>query len=208
MIVRAVAGVDLRDVGSGNIGATNVGRAAGWTWAIIVLALDALKGAGPTWAALWLAEQWGIEASPTTAQVLTATAAILGHMFPVWLGFRGGKGVATALGAVSVLAPASTIAAAAVFSIVFGGTRIVSLGSILAAIAFAGCELWILRPNPFGGGQRALAWFSVAIPLLILVRHRGNIARLLRGTEKTYAAAKHSLQAKPSATEAPSEPAE
>lgn len=196
MIVRAVAGVDLRTVGSGNIGATNVGRAAGKTWAVIVLLLDALKGAGPTLAGPWLAP----EILPQTAQVLAGSAAILGHMFPVWLGFRGGKGVATALGVIAVLSPQATVAAALVFAMTFAVTRIVSLGSLLAAVTFGAVQLWQLRPHFFRDEHRALAIFSIAIPLLVIVRHLGNIARLLRGEEaafKTTSSAKPSTQGEP-----------
>lgn len=182
MIVRAVAGVDLRTVGSGNIGATNVGRAAGKTWAVIVLLLDALKGAGPTLAGPWLAP----EILPQTVQVVAGSAAILGHMFPIWLGFRGGKGVATALGVIAVLSPPATTAAALAFAITFAATRIVSLGSLLAAVTFGAVQLWQLRPHYFNVEHRALAIFSIAIPLLVIVRHLGNIARLLRGEEAAY----------------------
>ncbi len=189
VIVRAVAGVDLRKVGSGNIGATNAGRVVGKTWGILVLLLDALKGAGPTLLTPWFAETLGLAVDLSTARVLAGSAAILGHMFPVWLGFRGGKGVATALGAVMVLAPLATLVAGTTFAIVFAVTRIVSLGSILAAIAFGGAQLWIMRPNPFSPEQRSLALFAMAIPALILVRHAGNIVRLVRGTEPSFRSA-------------------
>lgn len=182
LIVRAVAGVDLRTVGSGNIGATNVGRVAGWTWAIVVLVLDACKGAVPTLAAPWFA------GGGATAQILGGTAAIVGHMFPVWLGFRGGKGVATALGVVLVVSPWGTLVAAVVFGVVFAATRIVSLGSMLSAATFAGYQLWALRDDWWGADRRALTLFSLAIPALIVVRHAGNIARLLRGEEVPYQA--------------------
>jgi len=186
MIVRAVAGIDLRTVGSGNIGATNVGRAAGKTWAIIVLLLDAMKGAVPTLAAPWLVQQLGADLSPQTAQVLAGMAAILGHMFPVWLGFRGGKGVATALGVISVLSPGATVAAGLAFAITFAATRIVSLGSLIAAITFGVTQLWQLRDNLLGIENRSLAIFAIAVPGLVIVRHLSNIARLLRGEEGTY----------------------
>lgn len=189
VIVRAVAGVDLRKVGSGNIGATNAGRVVGKTWGIIVLLLDAVKGAGPTLLAPWFAEMLGLAVDLPTARVLAGSAAILGHMFPVWLGFRGGKGVATALGAVVVLAPLATLVAGATFAAVFALTRIVSLGSILAALVFAGAQLWLMRPDPFSPDQRSLALFALAIPALILVRHAGNIARLVGGTEPSFRSA-------------------
>lgn len=189
VIVRAVAGVDLRKVGSGNIGATNAGRVVGKTWGIVVLLLDALKGAGPTCLAPWFAESLGLAVDAETARVLAGATAILGHMFPVWLGFRGGKGVATALGVVAVLAWIPTLAAAVVFAVAVGIKRIVSLGSILAALTFAGVQLWLLRPQPFGAEHRSLALFALAIPVLIVVRHAGNIVRLMRGEEPTFQSA-------------------
>lgn len=193
VIVRLVAGVDLRQVGSGNIGATNAGRVVGKTWGILVLLLDALKGAGPTFLAPWLKTLFSLEMSDETASVLAGSAAIAGHMFPVWLGFRGGKGVATALGVVMVLSPLPTLMAAAVFAIVIAVRRIVSLGSILAALTFAGVQLFLLRPNYLGAEHRALALFALAIPALILVRHASNIARLVRGTEPEFTR-KHSTE--------------
>jgi glycerol-3-phosphate acyltransferase PlsY len=186
MIVRAVAGVDLRAIGSGNIGASNVGRAAGKKWAVIVLVLDALKGAGPTLAGPWLADRFGSDIASQTAQVLAGMAAILGHMFPVWLGFRGGKGVATALGVILILSPPATAAAALAFVITFAVRRIVSLSSLLAAVTFGVVQIWQLRPDFFGEENRAMAIFAIAVPALVFVRHLGNIARLLRGEEAVY----------------------
>lgn len=206
MIVRAVAGVDLRTIGSGNIGATNVGRAAGMKWAAIVLLLDALKGAGPTWAAPWLAERLGLSWSPSTAQVLGGTFAILGHMFPVWLGFRGGKGVATALGVISVLSPGATAAAALSFAGVVAMTRIVSLGSLAGAAAFGVVQLWLLRGQFGNADNRAELIFSIAAPTLIFVRHAGNIARLLRGKESVYRMQHADQTAKTAGTNPPMEP--
>ncbi len=199
VIVRAVSGQDLRKLGSGNIGATNAGRVLGKTWGLFILLLDALKGAGPVLAAPWLAELSGAELSPPSARVLAAVAAILGHMFPIWLGFRGGKGVATALGVILVLAPWGTLVAAAVFALTFAAKRIVSLSSILAAISFGAYQLWALSPQPFGPNSWSLAAFSVAIPLLIILRHRTNIVRLMQGTEPTF-------QSKTAARENPANP--
>jgi glycerol-3-phosphate acyltransferase PlsY len=104
-------------------------------------------------------------------------------MFPVWLGFRGGKGVATSLGVVLVLAPWATLAAFGTFAVVLLATRIVSLGSMTAAVMFGGCELWILSPRPFSAESWSLAAMSLVVPILILIRHRSNVARLLQGSE-------------------------
>jgi glycerol-3-phosphate acyltransferase PlsY len=179
-----VAGVDIRKSGSGKIGATNVARVLGKKLGIAVLVLDCLKGALPT---LILPPVLTDSATfrPHLA-VLSGTAAILGHMFPCWLKFHGGKGVATALGVALALGPLSTAAAFVVFVLCVALTRIVSLGSILAACTFCGVELWQLRPTPFGDEPWSLAAFSTLVPLLIILRHRSNLARLLRGTEPRF----------------------
>lgn len=190
MIVRAVAGVDLRTMGSGNIGATNAGRVLGKTGGAAILLLDALKGAGPTLAAPWMATTFSAALTSQQAQVLAAVAAILGHMFPVWLGFRGGKGVATALGAISVLAPWGTLVAAVVFAAAFAIKRIVSLSSILAAVGFGLYQLWELRPDPFSEEKWTLAAFSISIPVLIIIRHKSNIVRFAHGEEPRFGSGK------------------
>jgi len=130
-------------------------------------------------------------------QVGCGLAAVLGHMFPCWLNFRGGKGVATALGVILVLSPWGTLWAVAAFAISFGLFRIVSLSSILAAITFCAVVLWGLRPEPFGSESWSLAAFSIAVPLLIIMRHRGNIGRLVRGEEKRYRVAESDPQQTP-----------
>jgi glycerol-3-phosphate acyltransferase PlsY len=184
LIARYVAGVDIRKSGSGNIGATNVARVLGKKLGIAVLVLDCLKGALPT---LILPPVLTDSAAfRLHLAVLSGTAAILGHMFPCWLKFRGGKGVATALGVALALAPLSTAAAFVMFVLCVALTRIVSLGSILAACTFCGVELWQLKPNPFGDETWSLATFSTLVPLLIILRHRSNLARLLRGTEPRF----------------------
>ncbi len=180
LIVRWVKGVDLRTVGSGNIGATNAGRVLGKAGGLGVLLLDALKGLLPTLVLARLCD----ETSATA--VLAGTCAILGHMFPCWLGFRGGKGVATALGVVGVLAPWGTLAAFAAFALNFAATRIVSLGSVLAAIVFAVYQGFWLAPDWWSPEKRWLTVFSAAVPLLIILRHRSNLVRLLQGKEGAW----------------------
>jgi len=118
--------------------------------------------------------------------VAAGVATILGHMFPCWLGFRGGKGVATALGVVACIAPWSTLVAVGVFALSFAIWRYVSLSSMLASIAFGACQMVLLRPEPFGPANWSKAAFSLLVPALIVVRHRGNIARLIRGEEQPY----------------------
>jgi glycerol-3-phosphate acyltransferase PlsY len=182
---RVVGRIDIRKHGSGNIGATNVGRVLGTRWGIFVLVLDLAKGVVPV-AGLSLLFTSADDPQRVHWQVAAGIATILGHMFPCWLGFRGGKGVATALGVVACLAGWSTLIAAAVFGVSFLIWRIVSLASILASLGFAACELSQLWPALFTSEHWSLTAFSLLVPALILVRHRGNIARLLRGEEPKY----------------------
>ena len=182
LLVRWIKGVDLRTYGSGNIGATNASRVLGGRWGTVVLLLDVAKGLVPTLLVSRLFAEslgWG------HARVLAGTCAILGHVFPVWLGFRGGKGVATALGVAGVLGwPWAILAATGAFAVVFITTRIVSLGSMLAAAVFAGVQLWMLTPHWFEPARWSLTAFSTIIPALIILWHRSNLVRLLRGEER------------------------
>lgn len=178
---RLVGGIDIREHGSKNVGATNVTRLLGWRWGAIALMLDALKGLLPTWFLPRLIE--GSTATPHLA-VGCGVAAILGHMFSCWLKFRGGKGVATSLGVVSVLAPWGALAALGTFAVLFAWRRIVSLGSVVAAGVFAIVQMVLLSPRPFSEKIWSLAVFSLAVPLLVIFRHRANIGRLIRGEEK------------------------
>ncbi|MBD3335949.1 MAG: glycerol-3-phosphate 1-O-acyltransferase PlsY [Candidatus Eisenbacteria bacterium] len=170
-------GVDVRRVGSGNLGATNVARAAGYRWAAVVLLLDAAKGALAV--ALGRALSGGGAEAPFLP-ALCGVLAVLGHATTPWAGFRGGKGVATGAGTAAVLMPLPFVAALLVFGAVLAAGRIVSLASVLAALALAPAA-WILLPE---SPERPwlLAW-AVAVALVIVVRHAGNLRRLLRGRE-------------------------
>jgi len=188
-------GIDIRQQGSGNVGATNVARVLGAKWGILVLLLDCLKGLLPV---LLLPPLLLAGESPEIGQMQVASglAAVLGHIFPCWLGFRGGKGVATALGVGIIIGPIATMWALAVFAISFLASRIVALASMLAAIVFAVAELWWLQPNPFSHENWSRAAFSLFVPLLILVRHRTNLARLMHGEESQFCTAEtaHKVQ--------------
>lgn len=179
-----VKGIDLRQVGSGNIGATNVTRTLGKGWGGLVLALDAAKGALPAGGfAAWS----GLAGDDRlVGSVLGGLAAVLGHMFSPWLKFRGGKGVATATGVVLILAPIGCGVALAVFLLLLKVTRIVSIGSIGAAVAFAVTQACLLPRAGWTPGVWWLAGFSFGVPALIIIQHRANLLRLWRGEEHAF----------------------
>jgi glycerol-3-phosphate acyltransferase PlsY len=171
-IVGTLAGVDIRKVGSGNIGATNVARVVGKKRGLLTLIADVGKGFIP----VFVAGRLGLS---HTALALVATAAFLGHLYPVFLKFRGGKGVATALGILLAIAPMATLVLMALFAAVAVSSRLVSLSSIVAALA-APIILWSLSyPAVFIA-------MSAFLAVMIVVRHRGNIQRLLAGTEPRF----------------------
>jgi len=183
LIVKSRGEGDIRETGSGGTGATNVTRRAGRAAGVLTLALDAAKGAVAVLLARWLlTDDFGVNWWVAGA----AVAAIVGHVFPVWLGFRGGKGVATGLGVFACLAPLAVLCVAPVFVAVVWATRYVSLGSITAAAALP-LFVWL-----FGGRGDATATTTTLTPLLaaaaagaalIIFMHRANIGRLRRGTE-------------------------
>ncbi|MGH9374294.1 MAG: glycerol-3-phosphate 1-O-acyltransferase PlsY [Vicinamibacterales bacterium] len=164
------AGIDVRIAGSGNVGATNVLRTAGAWRGVAVMALDVGKGA----VAVMLAS---LTTSGATVTALAAAAAVVGHIYPVWLRFHGGKGVAVAAGVFAVLTPLATGAAVVLFLLVAGITRYVSLGSIAATLALPPAA-WLT------GEPLAIVAAAAGTGALILFRHRGNIRRLRAGTER------------------------
>lgn len=184
---RIVLKDDIRNHGSGNIGATNVTRVLGWKWGSLVLVLDALKGLLPVLGAQWYAQKYLDAHLVNHVTVAAGLATILGHMFPIYLKLRGGKGVATALGVVLVLSPISSGIAFGVFTVTFAITRIVGLGSIVASLTFAIAYFTINGKAAFDTSQLSLTAFAVLIPALIIFRHRSNIKRLISGQEKPIA---------------------
>jgi glycerol-3-phosphate acyltransferase PlsY len=180
LLLARLKNVDVRTTGSGNIGATNVARSAGKTLGLLTLVLDAAKGALP----VLFADALDLfpEANPLfdqRATIVAAVAAVTGHVFPITLGFRGGKGVATALGALAALAPAALPLPLLAFVVAFALTRQVSAGSICAAMA-----------APFGSvvaGYPAPVSAAIAVlGALLLYRHRENMARIRAGTEPRF----------------------
>lgn len=170
LLARRFGEADLRRVGSGNLGAANVMRASGVTAGLLVAALDMTKGA----ASVWLAARGSAGAALPAAAGL---AAIIGHIYPVWLRFRGGKGVATACGVFAVLTPLALPPALAVFVAVVWMTKYISLGSVVATIALPPLAYALGSPAP-----SVLAAFAAAI--VIVFRHRSNVWRLRTGTER------------------------
>jgi acyl phosphate:glycerol-3-phosphate acyltransferase len=168
-LVARARGVDVRTVGSGNVGATNVMRSAGKAAGILAFLLDAGKGA----AAALIARRFAPGAALPS---LAAVAAIVGHMYPVWLRFRGGKGVATGAGAFLPLAPLATAAGLAAFAVTALVTRYVSVGSMTGAVVLAASAAVLGAPRPVWGAAAAMA-------ALIVWKHRGNLERLADGTE-------------------------
>ena len=188
LLVRVFRGEDVRQSGSGNIGATNVSRRSP-VLGLLTLLLDALKGSAAVLLAVFLCGRTGAHASYRVMS-LAALLAVVGHMFPVWLKFRGGKGVATGLGSFAMIAPKAALVGVGIFVVVVLLFRYVSLGSILAAAAFPVLG-WVM--HLYGKDWLALALMSLA-SLLIVVKHHGNIGRLLAGTENRFGSRKDERQ--------------
>jgi glycerol-3-phosphate acyltransferase PlsY len=203
LIVRAMQGADVRETGSGGTGATNVSRRAGKAAGVVTLILDALKGAGAVAIVkvllglpVFATDQAGGQAGPAPQfwdaigahwwVAAAAIAVIVGHVFPVWLRFRGGKGVATGVGVFLMLAPIAVAMAALVFVVVVASTRYVSLGSVLAAVAI---PLFVLLQHLFVRPVESLTPILSAAVMgaaLIVFAHRENIRRLIGGHESKF----------------------
>ena len=180
LVVRRLRGVDLRTLGSGNIGATNVVRAVGWTAGILTLLIDAFKGAlVPLILAVMECDS---ESQRLAWQILAGIAALGGNIYNPFLGFRGGKGVGTAIGVTAVIAPVPMMFSVIGFAAGFGAARIVSVGSLTAGTAFSVSALVIYL---VGDPRPPVGWlaFCVGMGLLVFVTHRSNIRRLLAGQE-------------------------
>lgn len=183
LIVGKMFGIkDIRQAGSGNLGATNVWRQAGAVAGILVLILDVAKGAAAVMLARWLISASATGTTYDLIMVTCAMVAVIGHVFPIYLKFRGGKGVATGLGVMLSLLPAATGVALLVFVLVVVATRFVSLGSILAGIALSG---YVLTAKYACGTNMSVVYVALAILLALLVvwTHRQNIRRLVAGQE-------------------------
>jgi glycerol-3-phosphate acyltransferase PlsY len=173
LLIAHARGVELRDRGSGNVGATNAARVLGRRLGIVVFVGDAVKGAAPTLFARWL---FGGHPHQGLAMVAAALGAIIGHMWPLWHGFRGGKGVSTAAGAFIIMAPVATLAAGVVWLGLFLSTRIASVASLVAASTLVAALVFLRAPCAI------LIGAGVALAL-VLYRHKANIQRLAKHTE-------------------------
>lgn len=192
LLASTYGGRDPRTVGSGNPGAVNVVRTTGVTAGVIVALLDAGKGYGSVWLARALFGEAGA--------VVAGVAAVVGHVFPVWLRFRGGKGVATACGAFAVLAPLACAAGLAIFVVVSWLTRYASAGSVAAAVA--------LPPLVYvTGGSRLEMAASALTAAVVVARHRQNLVRMARGTERRWSRAVSGRTAGLATGAAPRQPA-
>jgi glycerol-3-phosphate acyltransferase PlsY len=198
LIVSKSQGLDIREHGSRNIGATNVWRVMGRKWGLITFAGDVGKGLAAVLVGKWLAARWAIHVplphgherlehlGADFAGIAAAMGCILGHNFPVWLRFKGGKGVATSLGVIFGMMPLAALIVFAIWGVVFKVSRYVSLASLLAAVALPVVVVALL----FLGGLHGWGnfYFAVAAALLVIRRHRENIARLVAGTESRFGA--------------------
>ncbi|MBR1921545.1 MAG: glycerol-3-phosphate 1-O-acyltransferase PlsY [Kiritimatiellae bacterium] len=179
-LIGRVRGVDVRTVGSGNIGATNVFRAVGKKWGLLAFACDVLKGFAPT----FLVKHFALGAS--WLPVAVGVTCVVGHMLTPYMRFRGGKGVATAFGMLLALAPGLVGVAFALFAAVFALSHYISLGSILAAV-FLMVAVWFPVLGTAGWRDLPQCILVSAVAAFVVFRHRANVARLLAGTEsRTY----------------------
>lgn len=191
LLVRFFRKQDIRTVGSGNIGATNVIRSGARGLGAATFVLDVLKGCCAVWLGAALAPLMA-NTPVRSVEALAALCAVVGHMFPVWLGFKGGKGVATGFGVFLVAAPLAALAAITVFALILALSRFVSLGSVVGAASFPVFAWFLVK------GERPVFFIAVqaTVALLIIVKHHENIRRLVKGTESRFGSS-HSREDKP-----------
>jgi glycerol-3-phosphate acyltransferase PlsY len=184
-IAGRIAGIDIRHAGSGNIGATNVTRVLGKRYGYPVFIVDFLKGLTAVSMSILIEKRAQPISAPTELfGIVAAISCVIGHAFPVWLSFKGGKGVATSMGALFGLMPFMALIGIAVWVITFEVTRYVSVASMTAALAVP-ISILILMPLKQTGGT-VLLYFSICLAALVIFRHRSNLSRLVRGTEPRF----------------------
>lgn len=179
-------GIDIRDYGSGNAGATNTYRVLGSKWGTFVMIIDMLKGVVATSLYIFFPEYLNNELHRTNLMIGLGLAAVVGHIFPIWANFKGGKGVATLFGMALAIQPIVAVSCVGVFLLVLYLTRFVSLSSILAGIAFMVFILFI-----FNEKETLYRIFAVIVALMIVLTHQKNITRIIKGTESKVPILKH-----------------
>ena len=183
-IAGRVAGIDIRRVGSGNVGATNVLRALGKPYGYAVFLFDFFKGVGAVWISILIinaAHPWNQESE--LVGIMAGVLCVLGHAYPVWLGFKGGKGVATSAGVLFGLMPAAALTVLAVWFVTFQATKYVSVASIVAAVALPVTAAVMVH---FEKAGMPLVYFCACLAVVIVWRHRSNVSRLMKGTEPSF----------------------
>ncbi|KAF0142258.1 MAG: glycerol-3-phosphate acyltransferase [Stygiobacter sp.] len=191
LISKLVRGIDIRNYGSGNAGGSNVFRVLGWKWGILTIILDALKGA----IAVIVVARFYLDRFPfnnvtpfddfTLVQIICGVAAVMGHVWTLFAGFKGGKGIATGLGVLIMIVTVDMALALGVFFLVVGLSRYISLGSLAAAVAVP--LIMIIRENIFDvdiRGYHTILPFAILLALFVIYTHRANIVRLLEGSER------------------------
>lgn len=186
LVSKAFFGIDIREYGSGNSGATNTFRILGPRWGTLVMIVDVIKGVAATSLYILLPYYLTSELDRTNFMVGLGLAAVVGHILPIWADFRGGKGVATLFGMILAIQPIVAVCCVGVFLVVLYLTRFVSLSSILASIAFAVFILVI-----FNEKELLYRGFAIGVALLVILTHQKNISRLLRGSESKVPILKH-----------------
>ena len=186
LVSKRFFGIDIRDYGSGNMGATNTFRVLGSRYGTMVMIIDILKGLTAVMLYNFLPFYMSHELERTNLMLALGTAAVLGHVFPVFAGFRGGKGVATVLGMVLAIQPVIAVSCIGIFVLVLFLTRYVSLSSILAALSLPICVLWIWNEH-----EIMYRVFALIVAILVIVTHQKNIGRILRGVENRIPILKH-----------------
>lgn len=179
-----LAGVDIRKEGSGNIGATNVTRALGKRYGYPVFLADFSKGLISILLAPVIGHLFALPYSPEVCRIVAGVFVVVGNAFPVWLRFRGGKGVATSAGLLFGLIPAAVVVVILVWVVAFYTTRYVSLASVIASLALPVTVFFVTH---WSGSPRPLVLYvSIALAAIVILRHRSNISRLMRGTEQRF----------------------
>ncbi len=186
IISKRFFGIDIRDYGSGNMGATNTFRVLGSRYGTMVMVIDILKGMAAVMLYNFVPFYLNHELERTNLMLGLGLAAVAGHIFPVFAGFRGGKGVATLLGMVLAIQPVIAVSCIGIFALVLFLTRYVSLSSILAAVALPICVLWIWNED-----EVFYRVFALIVAILVIVTHQKNIGRILRGVESRMPILKH-----------------